>query len=153
MRICFQGSHEEEESDPDAPSPIAPTPQQSNQRGFFLSKLTKLTKRNADVHNQSAPAKSVARSGTIGPSAGAALAQLQQQHHNDPTQMNSATVGSAGTGGNVSGGSTSPSFASVPNTPNPVSQSASGEEIKPRSLRFTWSMKTTSSLPPDTIMR
>ena len=28
-----------------------------------------------------------------------------------------------------------------------------GEEVKPRSLRFTWSMKTTSSLAPDEIIK
>ncbi|VDO77707.1 unnamed protein product [Heligmosomoides polygyrus] len=32
-------------------------------------------------------------------------------------------------------------------------QSLREDEIKPRSLRFTWSMKTTSSLAPDEIMR
>uniref|UniRef100_A0A0N4YSK7 non-specific serine/threonine protein kinase n=1 Tax=Nippostrongylus brasiliensis TaxID=27835 RepID=A0A0N4YSK7_NIPBR len=31
--------------------------------------------------------------------------------------------------------------------------SAREDEIKPRSLRFTWSMKTTSSLAPDEMMR
>ncbi|PIO76032.1 hypothetical protein TELCIR_01901 [Teladorsagia circumcincta] len=32
-------------------------------------------------------------------------------------------------------------------------QSVREDEIKPRSLRFTWSMKTTSSLAPDEMMR
>jgi MAP/microtubule affinity-regulating kinase len=29
----------------------------------------------------------------------------------------------------------------------------SAEDVKPRSLRFTWSMKTTSSLAPEEMMR
>uniref|UniRef100_A0A1I7SNL2 Non-specific serine/threonine protein kinase n=1 Tax=Bursaphelenchus xylophilus TaxID=6326 RepID=A0A1I7SNL2_BURXY len=95
------------------------------------------------------PSKGVGRSGTIGPSAGAALAQLQQQaQHQDPTTINSATVGSAGTGTMPT---TPPGFASAPSTPN--AQPGADNEVKPRSLRFTWSMKTTSSLPPDVIMK
>lgn len=34
----------------------------------------------------------------------------------------------------------------------PISGSL-GEEVKPRSLRFTWSMKTTSSLAPEEMMK
>uniref|UniRef100_A0A0N5A9Z7 Serine/threonine-protein kinase par-1 n=1 Tax=Syphacia muris TaxID=451379 RepID=A0A0N5A9Z7_9BILA len=62
---------------------------------------------------------------TIGPASGAALAQLAAQQH----------------------GPLSPSA-----TGN-YSQNSNGEEVKPRSLRFTWSMKTTSSLAPEDIMR
>lgn len=36
----------------------------------------------------------------------------------------------------------------------PVVASGAGDgDVKPRSLRFTWSMKTTSSLAPDDMMR
>ncbi|TKR86629.1 hypothetical protein L596_011182 [Steinernema carpocapsae] len=71
------------------------------------------------------------RSGTIGPVAGsAAMAQLQQP---------------AG-------------FVSAPQTPTngahgPAQAATAQDDSKPRSLRFTWSMKTTSSLAPDEMMR
>ncbi|CAD5226416.1 unnamed protein product [Bursaphelenchus okinawaensis] len=144
-----RGSNEEEELDTEQPGALVPQATQANQRGFFLSKLTKLTKRNtADGPAPPQSGKGVGRSGTIGPSAGAALAQLQQQtQHQDPTTVNSATVGSAGTGTMPT---TPPGFGSAPNTPNAQS---GDNEVKPRSLRFTWSMKTTSSLPPDVIMK
>ncbi|PAV76195.1 hypothetical protein WR25_18690 [Diploscapter pachys] len=35
----------------------------------------------------------------------------------------------------------------------PAASQSNQEDIKPRSLRFTWSMKTTSSLAPDDMMR
>ncbi|KAI1719450.1 protein kinase domain-containing protein [Ditylenchus destructor] len=85
-----KGGAEEEDSDLEAGNNM--TVQSGTgaaQRGSFLSKLTKLTKRGADL-------------------AGASPQSI--------------------TG-------------------------AAGEEIKPRSLRFTWSMKTTSSLAPDDIMK
>lgn len=47
-----------------------------------------------------------------------------------------STGGSAGTGGSGGG-----------------SVVGSGDQIKPRSLRFTWSMKTTSSMDPNEMMR
>uniref|UniRef100_A0A0N4Z5Z6 Serine/threonine-protein kinase par-1 n=1 Tax=Parastrongyloides trichosuri TaxID=131310 RepID=A0A0N4Z5Z6_PARTI len=73
----------------------------------------------------------VQRSGTIGPTTGANIAkELQQQ-----------------------------GFTSAPHTPgnNASGSGASStsndhDEVKPRSLRFTWSMKTTSALAPDVIM-
>jgi hypothetical protein len=62
---------------------------------------------------------------------------------------NLATIGGTGTG------ERSINFMSQPNTPNQVGNAplTSGDDVKPRSLRFTWSMKTTSALPPDTIMK
>jgi len=39
------------------------------------------------------------------------------------------------------------------NSPSGEAISGGGEEVKPRSLRFTWSMKTTSSLAPDEIIK
>jgi len=73
------------------------------------------------------------------------LAQLQLQHQGDITTLNAATVGSTGTGAMYL---PSPGAQSQGGQP-----SSSGDEVKPRSLRFTWSMKTTSSLPPDAIMK
>ncbi|KAK0411355.1 hypothetical protein QR680_005612 [Steinernema hermaphroditum] len=76
-------------------------------------------------------AANTGRSGTLGPVAGsAAIAQLQQQ---------------AG-------------FASAPQTPTNGAHGAAQatpvqDDTKPRSLRFTWSMKTTSSLAPDEMMK
>lgn len=92
----------------------------------------------------------VGRAGTIGPAAGAAIAQLHQQHSHqaDITAINAVTIGSTGQGV----GAASPAFFSPPTTPQ-QHPSASNEEAKPRSLRFTWSMKTTSSLAPDLIMK
>lgn len=110
--------------------------------------MTKLAKRGNDGHSTSAthhhtqtPPKQpmVGRTQTIGPSQGAALAQLQQQQHLQT------------------------SYISAPNTPNSQGITANsaagsavaqaGDEIKPRSLRFTWSMKTTSNLAPDEMMK
>lgn len=71
------------------------------------------------------------RSGTIGPATGAmAIAQLNanQQHHGFTMRMNTTAGGDGGCMSN-------------------------GDEVKPRSLRFTWSMKTTSSLAPEEMMK
>ncbi|VDD88645.1 unnamed protein product [Enterobius vermicularis] len=63
---------------------------------------------------------------TIGPASGAALAQLTAQQHG--SLSSNVPTGYGQNGGN-------------------------GEDVKPRSLRFTWSMKTTSSLAPEEMMR
>ncbi|KAK0411349.1 hypothetical protein QR680_005612 [Steinernema hermaphroditum] len=114
----------------------------SGARESFLSKLSKLTRRTTAVSgtdgsavNSGGPstprAANTGRSGTLGPVAGsAAIAQLQQQ---------------AG-------------FASAPQTPTNGAHGAAQatpvqDDTKPRSLRFTWSMKTTSSLAPDEMMK
>ncbi|CAK5073426.1 unnamed protein product [Meloidogyne enterolobii] len=171
--------------------------QHQQQRGSFLSKLTKLTKRGTGPtdhqssiyaqpppqihHQQTSPViqathqqqqqhpqpplnttnnkhnqHAVGRAGTIGPSTGAALAAQHQQFLQHQQQQQAAF--------------------SAPNTPNQAQQqqqqclqklfetdgqnspsgeaiSGGGEEVKPRSLRFTWSMKTTSSLAPDEIIK
>ncbi|KAF7631225.1 Non-specific serine/threonine protein kinase [Meloidogyne graminicola] len=109
----------------------------------------------SNKHNQHC----VGRAGTIGPSTGAALAAQHQQFLQNQHQQQSAF--------------------SAPNTPNQAQQqqqclqklfeiegqnspisggggdvsSGGGDEVKPRSLRFTWSMKTTSSLAPDEIIK
>ncbi|KAE9552322.1 hypothetical protein FO519_004447 [Halicephalobus sp. NKZ332] len=119
----------------------------SGQKGF-LSKLTKLAKRSGNDshtttgHHQTPPSKNttVGRTATIGPSQGAAIAQLQQQqlqtsYLSAPNTPNSQ--GGLNTGGNAAGSA----------------NTQGGDEIKPRSLRFTWSMKTTSSLAPDEMMK
>jgi DNA-binding transcriptional MerR regulator len=124
----------------------------TTQKGF-LSKIAKFTKRGNEsigghhspaltaggpgTQSQKHPGHGVGRTATIGPSAGAQLAQLQQQQSNHsyisaPNTPNSLASNSAGTGSQGNG---------------------SGDEVKPRSLRFTWSMKTTSSLAPDDMMK
>jgi MAP/microtubule affinity-regulating kinase len=115
----------------------------TTQKGF-LSKIAKFTKRDHQPAitagsgiqtSQKNPGHGVGRTATIGPSAGAQLAQLQQQNHSyisAPNTPNSIASNSAGTGSQGNG---------------------SGDEVKPRSLRFTWSMKTTSSLAPDDMMK
>uniref|UniRef100_A0A912MTR0 MAP/microtubule affinity-regulating kinase 3 n=3 Tax=Haemonchus contortus TaxID=6289 RepID=A0A912MTR0_HAECO len=96
--------------------------------GFFLSKLTKLTRRGPPEAGitSAAGGQPPSRAGTVGSSGGApiagALTQIREGHAVAPS------------------GNTTP-------------QSMREDEIKPRSLRFTWSMKTTSSLAPDEMMR
>eukprot|EP00096_Caligus_rogercresseyi_P016892 TRINITY_DN99_c1_g1_i8.p1 TRINITY_DN99_c1_g1~~TRINITY_DN99_c1_g1_i8.p1 ORF type:complete len:286 (-),score=46.09 TRINITY_DN99_c1_g1_i8:564-1421(-) len=58
----------------------------------------------------------------------------------------SSVTGGSGSGG---GGSPNPSFGGPKSTSNEVNDCT---EIKPRSLRFTWSMKTTSNRDPMEIM-
>ncbi|KAI6213671.1 Non-specific serine/threonine protein kinase [Aphelenchoides besseyi] len=145
-----KGSNEGEESELDTVPNLTPQPPGSGgQRGSFLSKLTKLTKRaTADGSHGHKSGHGVGRSGTIGPSAGAILAQLQ---HHQTDIGNAATIGATGTGISAMG----QGFLTAPNTPNQANSPSvsSGDEIKPRSLRFTWSMKTTSALTPDAIMK
>uniref|UniRef100_A0A914ZAB1 MAP/microtubule affinity-regulating kinase 3 n=1 Tax=Panagrolaimus superbus TaxID=310955 RepID=A0A914ZAB1_9BILA len=120
------------------------------QKGF-LSKIAKFTKRTSDTGPHAlitgatpptkTPGHGVGRTATIGPSAGAQIAQFQQQQQQQQNQ----------------------SYISAPNTPNSLASNSagtagsqgtgSGDEVKPRSLRFTWSMKTTSSLAPDDMMK
>ncbi|ULT91505.1 hypothetical protein L5515_009070 [Caenorhabditis briggsae] len=76
------------------------------------------------------------RAGTIGAAQGqqtaAALAAIREQ----------------------SSGPLTPGSQSQGGTAPPVAQAMTQEgDVKPRSLRFTWSMKTTSSLAPDDMMR
>lgn len=121
----------------------------TSQKGF-LSKFAKfsITKRNPETGHSAAeatpksmtknPGHGVARVSTIGPAAGAQLAQLQLHQQNQsylsaPNTPNSQATNAAGTAGSQGTGS--------------------GDEVKPRSLRFTWSMKTTSSLAPDDMMK
>uniref|UniRef100_A0A8R1XZU8 MAP/microtubule affinity-regulating kinase 3 n=3 Tax=Onchocerca volvulus TaxID=6282 RepID=A0A8R1XZU8_ONCVO len=75
--------------------------------------------------------KHSARSGAIGPTTGIAgfkRLNTSQQHHGQ--------------------------FAMTPNTAlGGGCDMSNGDEVKPRSLRFTWSMKTTSSLAPEEMMK
>lgn len=145
-----------------------------------MSKLTKLTKRsgpesgfsvsqapsfhgyNNNQKNNRNTGYAVGRSGTIGPSAGAALVQQHQQHLLQHAQQNNSFFSAPNTPNSICVPNTTPPInssmiASVTNQ-SPLSMcgssiSSANEEIKPRSLRFTWSMKTTSSLAPDDIMK
>ena len=61
----------------------------------------------------------------------------------------SLSVGSAGSQAHTMGIDRSLTPAGKSNVSNVVNEST---EVKPRSLRFTWSMKTTSSRDPNEIM-
>ncbi|KAJ1372374.1 hypothetical protein KIN20_034515 [Parelaphostrongylus tenuis] len=117
------GEDEESESEQ---APAGQSMGNGQKGGFFLSKLTKLTRRGPhETLTQPSAGHPPSRAGTVGPSAGApvsTLTQIREGHAVVPT------------------GTTTP----------PLGRD---DEIKPRSLRFTWSMKTTSSLAPDEMMR
>ncbi|KAI1720690.1 protein kinase domain-containing protein [Ditylenchus destructor] len=167
-----KGGAEEEDSDVEAANNM--TVQSGTgaaQRGSFLSKLTKLTKRGADLAGASPQSitgqhktshHGVGRSGTIGPSAGAAIVAQQQlmQQQQQQNSFFSAPNTPNTLAGMVSGHNTNPAMVTSAIGQPILSQGgasstagAVAEEIKPRSLRFTWSMKTTSSLAPDDIMK
>ncbi|EJD73944.1 CAMK/CAMKL/MARK protein kinase, partial [Loa loa] len=116
-------------------------------RGSFLSKLSKLTRRTPIVGIAEGSAltttspptpsstnemvKHSGRSGTIGPTTGIAgfkRLNTAQQHHGQFLMTPNATLGAG-------------------------CDMSNGDEVKPRSLRFTWSMKTTSSLAPEEMMK
>lgn len=97
---------------------------------------------------------SVGRAGTIGPSAGAALvAQHQQNLLTQQDNFFSAPNTPNNASGNLTGGGIVTSTNQSPRSASSCTNTGGIEEIKPRSLRFTWSMKTTSSLAPDDIMK
>lgn len=75
-----------------------------------------------------APPHSAGRAGTIGASQGAPLSNALAQIRESQAQQNPPASPQSGT-------------------------AARDDEVKPRSLRFTWSMKTTSTLAPDDMMR
>uniref|UniRef100_A0A915PW07 MAP/microtubule affinity-regulating kinase 3 n=1 Tax=Setaria digitata TaxID=48799 RepID=A0A915PW07_9BILA len=71
------------------------------------------------------------RSGTIGPASGITgfkRLNTSQQHHGQFSMTPNAALGAG-------------------------CDMSNGDEVKPRSLRFTWSMKTTSSLAPEEMMK
>lgn len=110
---------------------------------------------SAGAPQNHAVTKNIGHAGTIGPSTGAAL-MGQQSQKGQKGQMQIRQ----------------PDFFSAPSTPNQIPSHQPGlstavaqdetteqaanqpqDDIKPRSLRFTWSMKTTSSLAPDEMMK
>lgn len=95
--------------------------------GFFLSKLSKLTRRT-HTDQVVAPPHSAGRAGTIGPSQGYPIAKELAQIRESQAAQNPPSSPQSGNG-------------------------SKEEDVKPRSLRFTWSMKTTSTLAPDDMMR
>uniref|UniRef100_A0A915LP85 non-specific serine/threonine protein kinase n=2 Tax=Meloidogyne TaxID=189290 RepID=A0A915LP85_MELJA len=141
--------------------------QHQQQRGSFLSKLTKLTKRGtgptdhqSSIYAQPPPQIHHQQTSPVIQS----TQQHQQQQHPQPplnttnNKHNQHAVGRAGTIGDAqlqqqqclqklfeTDGQNSPSGEAI--------SGGGGEEVKPRSLRFTWSMKTTSSLAPDEIIK
>ncbi|CAJ0939090.1 unnamed protein product, partial [Mesorhabditis belari] len=121
-----KGNNEEEESEGETAVNVTANNNGQPRGGFFLSKLTKLARRGGGDGFAGGPAPHSGRAGTIGPIAGqAAAAQLRELREN------------AGL---------------IPPASAPEASSGSSD-IKPRSLRFTWSMKTTSSLAPEEMMR
>lgn len=75
-----------------------------------------------------APPHSAGRAGTIGPSQGYPIAKELAQIRESQAAQNPPSSPQSGNG-------------------------SKEEDVKPRSLRFTWSMKTTSTLAPDDMMR
>ncbi|CAP25402.1 Protein CBR-PAR-1 [Caenorhabditis briggsae] len=136
-RQTFHGKTEKDKGGDDGSDEIGDTPANvsigatgasaNNTEGTIWSKLSKLTRRDHNRESMTQPVSS--RAGTIGAAQGqqtaAALAAIREQSSGPLT----------------------------PGTP-PVAQAMTQEgDVKPRSLRFTWSMKTTSSLAPDDMMR
>ncbi|PIC28982.1 hypothetical protein B9Z55_020724 [Caenorhabditis nigoni] len=102
-------------------------------RGSSLHHSMSMTQRDHNRESMTQPVSS--RAGTIGAAQGqqtaAALAAIREQ-----------------SSGPLTPGSQSQGGAQAP----PAAMTQEGD-VKPRSLRFTWSMKTTSSLAPDDMMR
>ncbi|KAK0411348.1 hypothetical protein QR680_005612 [Steinernema hermaphroditum] len=149
----------------------------SGARESFLSKLSKLTRRGSaatssspspspkkysavetvmpsDYHHAEAAAVTTAVSGTDGSAV----------NSGGPSTPRAANTGRSGTLGPVAGSAAiaqlqqQAGFASAPQTPTNGAHGAAQatpvqDDTKPRSLRFTWSMKTTSSLAPDEMMK
>lgn len=76
--------------------------------------------------------------------------------------MTQPVSGRAGTIGASQGQQTAAALAAIREQSGPIAPGAGQVapslpihegDVKPRSLRFTWSMKTTSSLAPDDMMR
>ncbi|UMM37249.1 hypothetical protein L5515_009070 [Caenorhabditis briggsae] len=143
-RQTFHGKTEKDKGGDDGSDEIGDTPANvsigatgasaNNTEGTIWSKLSKLTRRDHNRESMTQPVSS--RAGTIGAAQGqqtaAALAAIREQ----------------------SSGPLTPGSQSQGGTAPPVAQAMTQEgDVKPRSLRFTWSMKTTSSLAPDDMMR
>ncbi|CAD6189966.1 unnamed protein product [Caenorhabditis auriculariae] len=90
-------------------------------------------------------------------------AKRQISDHNRESMTQPSSGGRAGTIGAAQGTQTAAALAAIregqghpnvaPTSPPPVHGPVAPEDVKPRSLRFTWSMKTTSSLAPEDMMR
>ncbi|GMT08835.1 hypothetical protein PFISCL1PPCAC_132, partial [Pristionchus fissidentatus] len=130
----------------------------SGRGGTFLSKLTKLARRPSIVTTTSSPSAGGGGMGGVRPSPSSA--------RRTPLPEGVATGGGGGGVGPHTGrsGTIGPTSGAVAaqalreysthgRSDPPPSSSGNGEDVKPRSLRFTWSMKTTSSLAPEEMMR
>ncbi|CAB54263.1 Serine/threonine-protein kinase par-1 [Caenorhabditis elegans] len=136
-RQTFHGKTEKDKGGDDSSDEIGETPgnvsigatgpSANNAEATIWSKLSKLTRRDHNRESMTQPVSG--RAGTIGASQGqqtaAALAAIREQ--SGPIAPGAGQV--------------APSL--------PIHEG----DVKPRSLRFTWSMKTTSSLAPDDMMR
>ncbi|EGT59103.1 CBN-PAR-1 protein [Caenorhabditis brenneri] len=134
-RQTFHGKTEKDKGGDDGSDDIGDAPgnvsigatgPSANQEATIWSKLSKLTRRDHNRESMTQPVSS--RAGTIGAAQGqqtaAALAAIRETGPLTPTSET-----------------------------GPSSRPIHEGDIKPRSLRFTWSMKTTSSLAPDDMMR
>jgi hypothetical protein len=146
-RQTFHGKTEHNKVNTDEEEPDNEYQQTQTQsggaRGSFLSKLSKLTRRTGMPN---APSSAVAGGACVPPTPFSHLAfgQQQQQQQQFSVSGSPQQLQSMLTPTNPSiGGGTTPT----------TTTGAAGEDIKPRSLRFTWSMKTTSSLAPEDMMR
>ncbi|CAI5450774.1 unnamed protein product [Caenorhabditis angaria] len=148
---------------------------QSNNNEGIWSKLSKLTRRSSQVsgpHNNLSSGSSSARQNSTAPRNSTQLHHSMSMNQRDHTResMTQPVSGRAGTIGAAQGQQTAAALAAIregqgnhpPSSPAASSVGGgvtgsigggAGEEVKPRSLRFTWSMKTTSSLAPDDMMR
>lgn len=135
-------------------------------RGSFLSKLSKFTRRSSmaphDLQNQQQilvyPAVPVGTTSTVTSTANTVNVR----------RTSAGPVGSAGASVGVGGGAAQGTIGYPPSTPvggqgqgygQPQPMGIGGgmvqneNDVKPRSLRFTWSMKTTSSMAPEEMMK
>uniref|UniRef100_A0A1I7WQM0 non-specific serine/threonine protein kinase n=1 Tax=Heterorhabditis bacteriophora TaxID=37862 RepID=A0A1I7WQM0_HETBA len=144
------GEDEESESEQ---TPAGQSIGNGQKGGFFLSKLSKLTRRPSVVtsHQYSMGGGPTGLPPPyIATRRGAPIAEGVMTSPHNPCRA--GTIGPiAGNTGPMANALAQIREGQPPSSPQPIT--GREEEIKPRSLRFTWSMKTTSSLAPDEMMR
>uniref|UniRef100_A0A8R1HIH0 non-specific serine/threonine protein kinase n=1 Tax=Caenorhabditis japonica TaxID=281687 RepID=A0A8R1HIH0_CAEJA len=162
-RQTFHGKTEKDKGGDDGSDDIGDSPANVsigatgptvNESGIW-SKLSKLTRRSstATAHHPR------------GPMLHHSMSMTQRDHNRE--SMTQPVSGRAGTIGASQGQQTAAALAAIReqqpssaggNVPQPqvttvMPSCPESGDVKPRSLRFTWSMKTTSSLAPDDMMR
>jgi len=128
----------------------------SSNKVFGSIRLRKLVQRDSSFkfRQKKSIRASVREYGNMGQSSsatGGGVSSTNHHHHHltvDSIGVN--TIGYRGAGANALNSGTGGSGTSY----GGISSGVNGEtEIKPRSLRFTWSMKTTSSMDPNDMMK